>query len=255
MQFSPMNLLIFGNSSYPDISFKLDPMTGLRISCKNNHVLDYEGAGDTVTWVDLFNRTAPTLSIPDFGNSISIQGWTRSGADFKREEYNMMKEKLWNLVQSSAEKMVLQGYFEISETFVPIDEPRKMAEIARLPALIPQVWLNWIHYDSADKARAKRVQEEPFRVDFVMFYNKRKIVLEIDGPSHFSEVMNVDEETGVVKYEPSMKKYTEHVRKDRWLRTNGWEVWRFTDIEVSDKDWGLIALLYEIGCERIIEDR
>jgi len=34
--------------------------------------------------------------------------------------------------------------------------------------MIPQAWVNWIHYDSKDKERAEKVEREAFRVDFLI---------------------------------------------------------------------------------------
>ena len=31
---------------------------------------------------------------------------------------------------------------------------------------------------------------------------------------------------------PQIDRYSAHLKKDRWLRREGWEVWRFTSAEV-----------------------
>jgi hypothetical protein len=50
----------------------------------------------------------------------------------------------------------------------------------RFPALIPQVWLNWLSAAPEDEQRA--LEENPSRVDFVAFWNGERHVIEIDGP-------------------------------------------------------------------------
>ena len=60
-----MDILIFGNHKHPDISFTVDANTGLKLSCKNNYVLTYEGISGTLTWRDLIERTEP-WSAPQF---------------------------------------------------------------------------------------------------------------------------------------------------------------------------------------------
>ena len=69
-----------------------------------------------------------------------------------------------------------------------------------------------------------------------MHYDDRQIIIAIDGASHFSEIFDIDQKTGRLKLEGSMEKYTEHLKKDRWLRREGYEVWRFSDLEVFDAE-------------------
>jgi len=68
-----------------------------------------------------------------------------------------------------------------------------------------------------------------------MHYEGRQRVIEIDGNSHFLEVFDIDK-SGRMKLEGSMEKYTEHLKKDRWLCREGYEVWRFSDLEVFDAE-------------------
>ncbi len=113
------------------------------------------------------------------------------------------------------------------------------------PALIPQTRVNWLHYSPHDPKRAQRAKLEPFWVDFTLYWEHRKIIIEIDGSSHFSEIFDIDG-TGRIRYEPSMGKYTEHLRKDRWLRSKGWEVWRFSEDEMLEKSFDISAVLEEM---------
>jgi len=72
------------------------------------------------------------------------------------------------------------------------------------------------------------------------------IVIEIDGASHFGSY-EVDA-AGEITIESSMKDYTEHLKKDRWLRKKGWEVVRVSSQEVEEieDERDLIRFLDEI---------
>lgn len=227
-------ILIFGNTSYPDISFSVDAHQGYDFSCTNNSVLRLGDAdefekhlGGFVGWTELLFLSSP--SICDYGplyDSDVEAGW--------QKVWPQMKECLGRLCQSKGERSFLEAYFTFCETD-NLSRKRKGHDLGRCPALIPQVWLNWIHYDPRNKERAARTKREPFRVDFVMLDKGRKLVFEIDGQSHFSELVDVDQSSGLISWEASMAKYTEHLKKDRWLRSHGWEVWRFSDLEVFNE--------------------
>jgi len=75
----------------------------------------------------------------------------------------------------------------------------------------------------------------------------RKLVFEIDGESHFSELVDVDQSSGRIKLDASMATYTEHLKKDRWLRSHGWEVWRFSDLEACDEQYDFRKEFESIG--------
>lgn len=129
------------------------------------------------------------------------------------------------------------------------------------PALIPQVWLNWIHYDSKDKQRSERMHLEPFRVDFLYQGENRmagfkKVIVEIDDIFHTGDVKKyVDDflKSPGVEVEPSLEKFTEHLRKDRWLRRHGWEVSRFSTLEVEKENYNYLycEMLMLGGSEKI----
>jgi len=236
-----MEILICGSHSFPDISFQVDPNHGLAIACKNNFVLNYEGQETNITWKDLIEKTEPSI----LGYDEVTRPWPMNRW---KQGWGRLKEKLGKIPGSKGERLFLEAYFEASEKKLFSKEPRAAMDVVDRPALIPQVWVNWIHFDSKDKDRAQRTREEPFRVDFIMFHDKRKLVIEIDGTSHFSEILDVDPETGRIQYGPSLKKYTEHLKKDRWLRGRGWEVWRFSDEEILDEDFGVSGILAEMKC-------
>lgn len=232
-----MDILIFGKQKVPDISFKQDPKKGLMITCKNNYVTDYEGL-EKITWRSLVFRTFPR-PLPE-GYTWFI---TKKEGKYLREQFSHLINTLLSLTQAKAERLFLEKYAEYVKDL-------NINEVLDSAALIPQLWVNWLHYSPEDEERARKMRRQPFRVDFAIFESKnRKIVIEIDGTSHFGEMAAIDS-NGVIQLEASMDKYTEHLRKDRWLRKQGWEVFRFTDKEVNEEDfWYFLNEMsfYDVG--------
>ena len=219
-----MDFLIFGNSKTPDISFSVEPQMGgqFRIWSSTNYVVygGDEEQVDSIDWTFFCVNTEPEVGPLTY--SIHKE-WSKF--------HSLLQDTLLPITATKGERVFLDAYLNVSNAYYP--------------ALIPQTWVNWLHYSAHDAERAKRAKHEPFRVDFAMYSDRRKIVIEIDGSSHFSEIFDVDG-TGRIRYEASMEKYTEHLRKDRWLRSKGWEVWRFSEAEVLDKDFNISAVLEEM---------
>lgn len=95
------------------------------------------------------------------------------------------------------------------------------------PALIPQVWLNYIYEPTLgpkDPER-KRLQRHPSRVDFIMLWDGKRHVIEIDGPEHYATFQDG-------QYAISEEQYTKNLRIERSLRHSGWLVHRFSNWEV-----------------------
>jgi hypothetical protein len=95
------------------------------------------------------------------------------------------------------------------------------------PALIPEVWFNVIGHDKTAEDEA-HLEENPQRVDFVMFAEGVKCVIEIDGPSHYAVY-----DEGSRRYEVSEQRYTKNLRIERSLRRQGWQIFRFSNYEVE----------------------
>lgn len=131
----------------------------------------------------------------------------------KETELNVYK-RLFSSLDSPPEKLVFKYYFKFFKA--KFDK--------NLPALIPQVYL---HYDPYTlKQRAGNMYLPRQRMDFLLlFSNKQRIVLEIDGKQHYSD--------GDVS---SPKKYSEMVQADRELKLNGYEVYRFGGFELMDEE-------------------
>lgn len=221
-----MDLIIFGNEM-PKLSFKLDPTSGYSITCENNYCIKLENGFsniEKITWRDLLD------------NMYTCE-WEFEGL----EKYipNKLKNDLLKIMDSDIERNFFNMFFD--ECFyLPKFFPKDIEKVKKFfnetienTALIPQVWVNWIHYDNKSKIRAQRTKTEPFRIDFLIVEDRRKIIIEIDGESHFAEI-GMDSNYGGVGYKVDMEKFTEYLRKDRWLRRQGWEVYRFSVNEVEE---------------------
>lgn len=109
----------------------------------------------------------------------------------------------------------------------------------RYPALIPQVWLNWLG-DASDEKRTK-LDSEPSRVDFVAFSCGERFVIEIDGPSHYADFDGRS-------YLVNEKAAARTLKYDRSLKRLGWEPIHLARIEVRDavatkNAWPIMSVL------------
>lgn len=91
---------------------------------------------------------------------------------------------------------------------------------ARLPALLPQVFL---HYDPKNRNQRNEPILARQRMDFLMLLrDSTRIVIEIDGMQHYSD------DSG----RASPKLYAEMVSEDRRIKNLGYEVYRFGGAEL-----------------------
>ena len=146
-----------------------------------------------------------------------LQGGKVNDADARKA----LGMRLLAAVGSPPEKLIFTAYFQ---RWAPMLR-------ARLPALLPQVYL---HYDPATvKQLHARGEEKRFliqRMDFLMLLPHRvRVVIEIDGQQHYSK-----EERG--QQHPSPAVYAETVRGDRDLRLAGYEVYRFSGHELYTEE-------------------
>lgn len=95
--------------------------------------------------------------------------------------------------------------------------------IPNLPALLPEVWLHWDPKTVRERGASALLGQ---RMDFLLLTRNHRIVLEVDGASHYSD------ETG----RPSPKAYARHAALDRSLRLRGYEVFRFGGAELQNDD-------------------
>lgn len=120
----------------------------------------------------------------------------------------------WHLVPNGWAEQSRQRVFD-----------RMLWSTVRFPALVPQVWLNWLA--NASERELKLLEENPSRVDFLAFWRGERYVIEIDGPSHYADwngsTYRVDE-----------RAYARNLKIERSLRRDGWNMTRIARIEVKD---------------------
>jgi len=131
-----------------------------------------------------------------------------------------------------------------------IDLPERLSllklaleDTMKQPALLPEVWLTYsfggIARLAANDPLREYIEHHPSVVDFVMLWKGQRHVIEIDGPSHYSE-----ERGG--RLVPSEAKYTHNLKVDRGLRSEGWQVHRFSNLEVLSSD-DLVYAVVDLG--------
>ena len=100
----------------------------------------------------------------------------------------------------------------------------------KVPALIPQAWINWSS-ESKDTLSRTGYKESnlPYRFDFVAFWANRKYVVMLDGIEHYAEKIGV-------RWDAKEEKYAARLKEDRWLRIQGWNVFRVGNWEVKERD-------------------
>lgn len=195
-----MKTIVFG-PEIPRISFRQSPDGSISFNIENEFKINLiKKEQKNINWRDLL----------DLSNYELIRK-ILSFHDPDEVKFQKLTDAFFQLTDTEAEKIFFSNY--VADC--------KANDLLDTPALIPQVWVNWLHYDSKDLTRAERARKEPFRVDFVIKdenVSEDLAVVEIDGSSHFS----------------SMDVYTQHVRKDRWLRSQGWKVYRITNQEIEE---------------------
>jgi hypothetical protein len=110
------------------------------------------------------------------------------------------------------------------------------------PALVPQVWLNYIynsHLGPKDPERAY-LRANPSRVDFIMLWQGMRHAIEIDGPEHYASFKGD-------KYVIDEEQYTKNLMIERSLWNSGWIVHRFSNLEVLQSKWFGLSFASELG--------
>jgi hypothetical protein len=96
-----------------------------------------------------------------------------------------------------------------------------------MPALLPQVYLHYDPKTIKELFGEKRLIHQ--RMDFLMLYNGRRIIIEIDGVHHYS-----------IDGKPSPKLYSEMVKYDRKMMLHGYEIFRFGGYEFMSSDIDIV---------------
>lgn len=147
---------------------------------------------------------------------IQIKGLVNADTNVERDLYL----RLFNSLDSEPEKIVFRNYFLLFKEVLK----------QNLPALVPQVYLHYDPYTVTQRNNSIVLPRQ--RMDFLLlFSNKQRIVIEIDGKQHYSD--------GNIS---SPKKYADMVRADRDLKLAGYEVYRFGGFEFTNKDSYLMLI-------------
>jgi very-short-patch-repair endonuclease len=212
--------IIYGEEP-PKISLTQSPRGESNITFLNERIVKIDPVPKTLRWSDVYGITW----------SFCIGEMMKGQPETIRTAFIAFTNELEKLTGSPAENRFFSEY-------VKVCLEGKWSNVSwredpwQTPALIPQAWVNWIHYDWKDKQRAERAQREPFRVDFMMkseAISPDFVIIEIDGLSHIRDYDPI----GNPIPSTSMDSFTRHIQKDRWLRKQGWQVFRITSQEVD----------------------
>jgi very-short-patch-repair endonuclease len=203
---------------YEGFQIHADGSLDLRLSSVNIFAIERDDEG--IRWIDLFNSQLHNL----------LDSQERLEASLVRDHnpfatFDKYTNRFWNSLQQycNPKSHAEQDFFALYCNLCFRDN----GPDALLPALIPHVYINW--YSTQEK---RRTNEEPYIVDFVfkspVFGTNSLVVVEIDGPSpHYAS------------YDPNRKQYTvdetiyaKHLKKDRWLRKQGFKVFRIGNSEI-----------------------
>ncbi len=106
------------------------------------------------------------------------------------------------------------------------------SKIFRFAFPVPQVWLYVIPkpppgVDWQEWEQQHKKDSIPQRVDFLLIYNKKRHVIEIDDKNHYGVWSKRD-------WLASEQRYRQTLTDTRWLKVNSFEVLRFTNEEILE---------------------
>jgi hypothetical protein len=128
-----------------------------------------------------------------------------------------------------------------SRSIVPGTYTKDFEGLLEEPALLPFVWMNWL---PGALSCTPSTLTAPFRVDFAMIVENRQVVIEFDDLTEFTEY-NLDPQLRGMGAHLCPERFTLHLRQDRWLRRDNWEVFRFSHQEVETEPMELF--IAELG--------
>lgn len=164
--------------------------------------------------------------------------WWSNTEEYIESEADKLFDRLIKSMDSSPEKNFMWVYYQY---FI------KEKNNPNLPALIPQVYC---HYDPKSANMRRGTVYVHQRMDFLMlFSDKERVVIEIDGVQHYSE----EKELEIIEYKKagkikknlaSPKKYAEMVEDDRKLKLYGYNVFRFGGYEFMSEQRPKKKIIY-----------
>ena len=101
----------------------------------------------------------------------------------------------------------------------------------KYPVLLPQVYL---HYDPKTQAQREKMKKESNikfqRMDFLILYEGKRVIIELDGESHYSKNNNTF----------NAEKYTNQLVYDRTMKFLGYDVFRISNEEIDSENYQTI---------------
>lgn len=159
-------------------------------------------AGIGIIWQDVY----PNFDFLTFQDACGITPETNLA----------LKKSLASMNQTDCEKTFFLTY---ANDF-------KMAD-KRIPMLIPQAWIQWHSLPKKVlESSGNHLAKEPFRIDFVAFWNNQRYAIFIDDIGHYA--VKYDN-----KYIADEEKYTQHLEEDRKLQIEGWKIFRISNWEIK----------------------
>jgi very-short-patch-repair endonuclease len=142
---------------------------------------------------------------------------------FDTNNYGEIINILSNCISSGSERNFFNFYYnQYVERF-----KASSLSLDIFPALLPQVYINLNTLTHKQLEFYKIDNGIQQIVDFLLILpNQNIIVIEIDGDSHFTVENNPQI--------PSLNTYEKHLKKDRHLRLQGYEVYRFGNNETNN---------------------
>lgn len=179
--------------------------------------------GKNIDWGYLFNSQIDNLATPDeiFNAQESEPGYGQFAV------YDKYQFRLWNKLEKYCGSESERDFFNL---YTNLCFNSSCNWGYNEPALIPQVYINWFF---TQNERDKNKKQKPFIVDFVFkssrFGTDNLVIVEIDGKSHYANYNNSNR-----TYALSEEMYAEHLKKDRWLRNQGFKVFRIGNSEIKN---------------------
>ncbi|HVY31271.1 MAG TPA: hypothetical protein VHB79_32165 [Polyangiaceae bacterium] len=202
---SPKNLIFASSGPKPEIVLADAVNNDIRVVRNEQFCLFYdEPIGEHgLTWHELVGWWSKDKAFGDAGPAAK---------SLYRRLFESMKD-------SEPERVLFRAYYA---TFKGMG--------ARLPALVPQVYLHFDPLTARDLYGEKRLARQ--RMDFLLFLpHGRRVVIEVDGAQHYSD------DNG----HPAPHRYAEMVEADRQLRLHGYEVYRFGGAELQRESGPLLV--------------
>ncbi len=204
------NLIFASNGEKPEIILKDSVNNDIQIVKNEQNCLVYDQPIPErgLLWKDL------------------VEWWSKqkgnNSLDEKALKVSLYRRLLASLEDSFPEKVLFKTYM--------MDVSKEWRE--KFFALLPQVYLHYDPYTIKQRANGDKPLKRQ-RMDFLLlFSNKQRVVIEIDGKQHYS-----------VNNAASPSLYAEMVIEDRRLKLAGYEVYRFGGYEFVKEDEGKKAVI------------